>query len=515
MRQRNPSNPNARRIASNSFWYGLELALGVVAVFATTIPMARIIGPERLGYYAYIAWLTTVSAAVGNLGIAAAARKYMAESLGRGDGATARAIYRRSFWLQSLCVAVIAIASFGLMWGFSRPDYWHISFWLVLSMVPSMTSAVASQANAAGERMRVNAISSLLGGLINIVSVGLSLYFGWDLHGIAIGVFLYRSFDCLFRVISVHRWLGQYPVIPLEPSWNSRLSNFSAHSMVTVLLNIVVWDRSEIFFLRHFASSAAQISFYSIVFNMTDKLQLLPNALGTGIGLRLQAQYGSDPKSLPLTAATSLRYVFCSAVPFLLGFAALSPSLIPALYGPLYLPSIPVLGVAACFATVRCFMLPGWNLLQATENHAFLSRWMGLCAILNVVLDVLLISRYEAVGGAVANGLVQVVSIAGIWVFAIRRLGVKPTIGALTRILIAGCVMGASVLAIQQLLAGWFGIAAGVFVGVLVYFTMIRLLHVFDSEDRQRILQVGSRFPAASSIWWNRFVHFLIPIQAA
>src|SRR5580698_6986402 len=47
-----------RRIAHNSIWYGVEVAIGILATLATTILIARLIGPARLGYFNYIYWLS-------------------------------------------------------------------------------------------------------------------------------------------------------------------------------------------------------------------------------------------------------------------------------------------------------------------------------------------------------------------------------------------------------------------------------------------------------------------------
>jgi O-antigen/teichoic acid export membrane protein len=44
--------------ARNSFWYGLELFFSLGAAFATSVAMARVMGPERLSYYQLMVWLT-------------------------------------------------------------------------------------------------------------------------------------------------------------------------------------------------------------------------------------------------------------------------------------------------------------------------------------------------------------------------------------------------------------------------------------------------------------------------
>src|ERR1017187_8222199 len=68
-----------RRIAHNSIWYGIEAGIGILATLATTIVVARLIGPQRLGYFNYIYWLSNTTGGLASLGIPATTGKYMAE----------------------------------------------------------------------------------------------------------------------------------------------------------------------------------------------------------------------------------------------------------------------------------------------------------------------------------------------------------------------------------------------------------------------------------------------------
>ena len=45
------SASNTQTVARNSFWYGLEQLFGLGAAFFTTVFVARVFGPERMGYF--------------------------------------------------------------------------------------------------------------------------------------------------------------------------------------------------------------------------------------------------------------------------------------------------------------------------------------------------------------------------------------------------------------------------------------------------------------------------------
>ena len=91
---------NTSTIARNSLWYGVEIAITMVSGILTSIIIARALGPVKLGHYTYIAWLVNIAGSIGALGVPAATGKYMAEYLGRGEPAIARAIYFATLRLQ-------------------------------------------------------------------------------------------------------------------------------------------------------------------------------------------------------------------------------------------------------------------------------------------------------------------------------------------------------------------------------------------------------------------------------
>ena len=51
----------------------------------TSIAIARALGPSKMGYIIYVAWLASVVGTLGSLGIPSTTQKYMAEFLGMGD----------------------------------------------------------------------------------------------------------------------------------------------------------------------------------------------------------------------------------------------------------------------------------------------------------------------------------------------------------------------------------------------------------------------------------------------
>src|ERR1700733_3972081 len=103
---------NTKTIARNTGWYGLESTISSVVGLATSIAIARTLGPSKMGYIIYVSWIASVVCSLGGTGIPATTQKYMAEFLGMGDRGTARYIYFRTMVFQ---VAVATVATAGIL----------------------------------------------------------------------------------------------------------------------------------------------------------------------------------------------------------------------------------------------------------------------------------------------------------------------------------------------------------------------------------------------------------------
>src|SRR5712671_4051041 len=184
---------NAKVIGRNFLFMGLEVVITLVCTLLTTVAIARVIGPTRLGYFNLVFWLTSITCSVGSLGIPLTTFKYMGEFLGSGQKELARAVFFYNLRAQTLISSVLMALSMIAVFTIVDPAYRVSSALLVLSMVPNMITFVPSQANSAAENAALNTRGAFVGALVYVISVAVSLLLGWNLVGIAAGVLLYRT----------------------------------------------------------------------------------------------------------------------------------------------------------------------------------------------------------------------------------------------------------------------------------------------------------------------------------
>src|SRR4029077_17136487 len=85
----------------------------------------------------------------------------------------------------------------------------------------------------------------------------------------------------------------------LPPELKARLIQFCKQATFMTLLEIVVWDRSEVLFLQHY-STMSQVTFFSQPFNWVSQwLLLLPRVVASAAGASIAVQPGREPAPKP------------------------------------------------------------------------------------------------------------------------------------------------------------------------------------------------------------------------
>src|ERR1700751_4213828 len=100
------ASSNAKVIGRNFVFMGLEVVITLVCTLLTTVAIARVVGPTKLGYFNLVFWLTTITCSVGSLGIPLTTFKYMGEFLGGGKKEFARAVFFYNLWAQTAIASV-------------------------------------------------------------------------------------------------------------------------------------------------------------------------------------------------------------------------------------------------------------------------------------------------------------------------------------------------------------------------------------------------------------------------
>jgi len=506
---------NSKTITKNSFWFGIESFANLFLTLFTSIVIARVFGPEKLGYFLYLWWITWVASALGGLGVPAATRKYMSEYFGRGEMGTAKTVLYRTLRLQTLLAAVITFAGLLAIWFFADRHYRVIGLWMIGSIFPFMVNSIAAGANTALEDLRANVPASLVSTGIFVTAVFSSVYFGWGLLGISIGLFAMRAAELFVRLIPLIKRFNQYSAEPLDQALNKRMFLFSGQSLILLLLGLIVWDRSEMVVLKNFCADIRQVAFYSIAFNITERLLVFAQVFGTATGATMMVQYGRDASRVRELAQTSARYLALISFPVHLGLAAIAVPLVRMTYGSKYMEAVPVIVVAACLGIPKAFFLPVEALLSSWERQNLIIRWGLVAAALNLVLDFTLIPKYGAIGAAFANGATQTFFSVALWLAAVRLLNVRFPILPIAKTAAISAVMAVVVYFAISRLPTLLGLTLAIILGAAIYVVLVRATRVLYPADHGRLLHLKNHVPSSARRLFEASLNWLIAAPAS
>lgn len=511
-----PGASPAKVIGRNFIFMGLEVVITLVSTLLTTVVIARVVGPTRLGYFNLIFWLTSITCSVGSLGIPLTTFKYMGEFLGGGKKELARAVFSYNLWAQTAIASALTAIGMIAVFTLVNPEYRSCSALLVLSMVPNMITFVPSQANCAAEDAALNTRGALVGAIVYVIAVAVSLLLGWDLVGIAAGVLLYRTAELAVKIAPVFKWMNAVPRVPLPVEIRKRMFSFSGLSTGLMILQIVIWDRSDIIFLKILQPDIRQLAYFSICFSVTDRLMRLPQTFANALSATQMAEYGRDKERLFRMTSKASIYVLLGALPILIGLACIGGPFIRVMYGSQYLAAIPVLIIVSLFSVPRAVLMPAQTLLYSAENLGFILKWGCVAAAINVLLDIALIPSHGAIGAAWANGLAQTFAALSIWGRVLVRYPVRIDMRGVLRVAAATVAMAIVVLGLVAMpLTALVRLSVAVPAGVIVFLVTSRMFMVLQKEDRRRLLQLSALLPSAVGSPFTRLVNFLVPQKAA
>jgi O-antigen/teichoic acid export membrane protein len=506
---------NTKTITKNSFWYGIETFANLFLTFFTSIVIARRFGPEKLGYFLYLWWIAGIAGVLGGLGIPAATRKYMSEYFGRGQIGVAKTVLYQTLRLQTLMAAIITFAGLLGIWFFGDRQYRVIGLFMIGSIFPFMVNSIAAGANTALEDLRANVPASLVSTGIFVAAVFSSIYFGWGLVGISIGLFTMRAAELVVRFMPLVKRFKQHSAEPIDQILNKRMFLFSGQSLILLLLGLIVWDRSEMVVLKNFCADIRQVAFYSIAFNITERLLVFSQVFGTATGATMMVQYGRDSSRVRELAETSVRYLALISFPVHLGLAAIAVPLVWVTYGIKYSAAIPAIVVASCLGIPKAFFLPVQALLSSWERQDLIIRWGLVSAALNLVLDFTLIPKYGAIGAAFANGGTQTFFSLALWLAAVRLLDIRFPILEVVKTALISVVMAVVVhLAISRVPA-LLGLALAVILGAAIYLVLVRMTRTLHPADHGRLLHLKDHVPSGARRLFEASLNWLITTPAS
>ena len=514
-------------VARNTLWSAISTSGGLLSGLVTSIVLARALGPSVIGQYHYWIWVTGLLVLIASPGPAHAMTKFGAELLGKQDRQTASTLFAWLLLAELALGSLAAGAALLYAWATrsSDPSTDLVAFVIVaLSVVPGVVERLLLAAAKGTQDFRFLSLASLAGNLFYAVFAIAAVSLGFGIHTLLV-ILLARRIVTLtlvgWQLPTYYTLRGalRFPFgngsirwgLAVPPELRRRLFLYCRDVTLILVIDTILYERSELFFLRRFATDA-DIAFYSQSFDLALKAMAIP-AIFSGVlfptfaSLAGQRGAGELPERFKALHLSSYRVLALIAMPIGLGGAAIAPALVQ-LYGPEFLPMSRVLSILLVGNIVGALATVSSTILHSVDEQNFIVRLGIVVALLNIGFNLLLIPRYGAIGAAFGNSGSQVISgVVGI-TFTTRRLNLSFPLRSIGRIALAAL----SAAAIAWLINAWLGgLVLAIAAGILAYPVVLRLFTALDATDHALLSRLSPYLPGKLTPAYQSLVDFLAP----
>lgn len=373
----------------------------IVGIFISSVLLVRTLGAENYGWYAYAMSIVAIATNIGSLGMNTIVVKYANRHMDK-----ASAYYRFAHMLKFSVGLLIAIGIAVFAW--LRPDTTQAqrNVLLYLSFVPMFSSWSVYRLRlttelCAADNTKNNIVVLVLGAACRIVIVLISL--NWTLF--ALCVLIDRIALAALTELSNRKHHGYS-----QDHWNFNLlerATFlkeSAPLFFAGVLNVLYMRIDQI--MLYNITSPEILADYSIAVKWTESWYFIPTAFVSSVVTKMFANASSSEQFK--TFAKILNMVGTISVSFVLFFMLFGGKLVITLYGQEYLGAIIPLRILA-FAGIVATLGSVWsNYVISLGQQKVLLLLVAFSAPGNIILNILLIPEYGAIGAALATVIANV-----------------------------------------------------------------------------------------------------------
>jgi O-antigen/teichoic acid export membrane protein len=378
-------------------------------------------------------------------------------------------------------------------------DYRIAALLLVLGILPAMVNFISAQANVAAENLSANLPGSLACTATYFVLTLAAVLLNWGVIGIAFAMFAMRVVDFLVRLFPTMRrilsWDSGHAHPP--PDLRARMLNFATQSVMGMLLTLVVWDRSELFLLRHLSPDIRQLSFYSVAFNLAERLLIFPTIFAAATGASILAQYGRDRTKLPSMTAASARYIALISIPIHTIAVPLAAPALLVLYGKQYVGALVVATAAPLLCLPKAFLGPIQSLFESVDRQKYFLITTVIASFVDIAVAWYLIPAHGALGACIGSGVAQITAVGLMWIIGIRKYKIQLPWAFVWKVTAISASASAAAYAVVSRLGPLAGLIAGMVTASVVFLVLAYTFKVLEPEDCDRFKVVSNACPRA------------------
>jgi len=293
------------------------------------------------------------------------------------------------------------------------------------------------------EKMEYEAIVRMIVKFIIFSIGGLLLYFGYGLVAFALVLLLaeFIYFNIL-RYIYIKK--VEIPKFKFDFKFWKYLFKKSLPFWFTFIFVKIYFQISNI--MLPLMKNYEVTGWYNAALKLVDGLYFIPFVVTMAVFPAMSRLFIKNKNYLKLLYEKAFKYLFIIAFPIGIGTLLLANRLILFIYKKEFAQSsiaLQILIWAEVFIFLNLFV---GHLLGSINKQKLFAYSTGVCVVLNIILNLILIPKFSYIGASVALVITEVVNFALLYYFSFKNKFKLPLFKLTYKPIIAGLVMGAFII---------------------------------------------------------------------
>ena len=449
-----------------NYIYNLIYQVFLVIVPLITAPyLAKTLGSKALGIYSYICSVSSIITNLGLIGLNNYGAREVAYS--RIEQRKLDKVFADINILRLILLLIISIPYWIIILKSSYKLYFSIQYILIFS-----TFIDTSWLMIGLEEMKIVALRNFAAKLITVIGVFLLVKNSNDLW-IYFAIF---SVATLVTTLSLIFQLKKY--INYE---HFDLRNMYKHIKGSFLLFLpqvatIMYLQVDKIMLKAM-SDTSQVAFY----DQAEKIVSIPLALITALGTVIMPKLATDFRNnhheeIEKTIQIVIKFSLFASLPMMFGLMSISKTFIPWFLGSEFLPVASAIVIIAPIIVLNSLAnISGNQYFTATNQTRIMTISYMAAAIINIILNAILIPKWQYKGAAIATLLSALISVIIQYSVMRKQISVKKAFLASTKYLLASLLMFCMCCILRTFGSTWYITLMQIFIGVLMYIVILLL----------------------------------------
>lgn len=472
---------NLRIIAKNTSLLLVSQIISYIFLFVYTIYIARYLGADGFGTLSFALAFSGIFSILADLGLSTLTVREVARD---------KSLVKKYLGNVLSVKIILSFLTFGLILLFINllnypQSSINVVFFVSLSLILNSIVVIFYSIFQAFEEMEYQSIGQILNSILMFTGVLIAIYLSFNVIGISF-IYFISSTIVLIYIVIIYLWKFSVPKLEYNLEFWKKTTKEALPFGLTGL-SVMIYIYIDSVMLSLFRGEEV-VGWYNAAYRLILFLVFIPETLNTTLFPSMSKFHFSSQESLKFMNEKYFKFMIAIGIPLVVRITILAEKLILLLFGPGYEQSIIALKI---LAWTLLFIFGGavlGRLLEATNKQFVSTKITGISAIVNILLNLVLIPKFGLIGACISTVLTEIFLFANLFRIT-NKLGYGMSIKKIRDILIK-IILSCFTMAIFLYYLMNVNLVISIVISIFSYFVTLYLVKGIDDNDLDIIRQL-------------------------